>query len=216
MTHEVTPCPLCNTADTSHFHRDNRREYLHCPTCKLVFVPRRWFISAEAEKAEYDRHRNDPEDPGYRRFLSRLAVPMQDRLVAHSHGLDFGAGPGPTLSVMFEEIGHKVAIYDPFYANDAALLETQYDFITATEVVEHLHKPGEVLDGLWILLKPGGWLGVMTKRVKDYAAFARWHYIRDPTHVCFFSRSTFDWLAARWRARIEFVDSDVVLFQKND
>ena len=42
---------------------------------------------------------------------------------------------------MFEEMGHTVALYDYFYANDPFVLHHLYDFITATEVVEHLHNP---------------------------------------------------------------------------
>ena len=89
-----------------------------------------------------------------------------------------------------------------------------YDFITTTEVVEHLHYPRRELDRLWDILKPGGSLGVMTKLVRDRAAFATWHYISEPTHVCFFSRSTFQWLADEWQADLMFEGNDVILFEK--
>ena len=68
-----------------------------------MFVPRSYHLSAADEKAQYDLHENDPNDPGYRAFLDRLAGPLDKRLAPHSHGLDFGCGPGPTLSVMLEE-----------------------------------------------------------------------------------------------------------------
>ncbi len=141
---------------------------------------------------------------------------MQERLESGSRGLDFGSGPGPTLSVMFEEVGHSVEIYDHFYARDPCVLEKKYDFITATEVVEHLHNPRKELDRLWACLKPGGILGVMTKLVLDHEAFARWHYKNDPTHICFFSRSTFEWLAAQWLAELTFANKDVILFYKTN
>jgi hypothetical protein len=54
----------------------------------------------------------------------------------------------------------------------------------------------------------------MTKRVIDRARFAAWHYTNDPTHVCFFSRETFTWLAVRWGARLEVLAPDIVMFQK--
>jgi 2-polyprenyl-3-methyl-5-hydroxy-6-metoxy-1,4-benzoquinol methylase len=181
-----------------------------------VFVPSIHFLSAKKEKAEYDLHRNTPADQGYRKFLNRIFMPMQKRLAPGSRGLDFGCGPGPTLSLMFEEIGHSVAIYDQFYEREASVLKGQYDFITATEVVEHLHDPRKELDRLWSCLKPGGSLGVMTKLVLDRKAFARWHYKNDLTHVCFFSRSTFEWLATRWQAELTFSGKDVVIFLKGD
>ena len=128
----------------------------------------------------------------------------------------FGSGPGPTLSVMFEEIGHSMVIYDHFYARESSALEKQYDFITATEVVEHLHNPGIELDRLWSCLKPGGSLGIMTKLSPDREAFARWHYKTDATHVCFFSKTTFEWLSLKWQAELVFFGKDAIIFYKKN
>lgn len=207
-------CPVCGGLRTTPFHQDRRRDYLRCRICRLVFVPPAYYLSRTAEKAEYDRHQNHPDDPGYRRFLERLFRPLQTRLALRSRGLDFGAGPGPALAAMLTEAGHDVTLYDPFYANRPEALTRHYDFITASEVVEHLHRPGPELDRLFHLLKPGGLLGIMTKRVIDRERFARWHYKNDPTHVCFFSRATFTWLAARWRAQLDIVDRDVIIIGK--
>ncbi|MEM7347265.1 MAG: class I SAM-dependent methyltransferase [Chloroflexota bacterium] len=207
-------CPLCQTSNAPFFFKDSQRDYFRCKTCHLIFVPSHQYLSPKAEKAEYDLHQNSPEDVGYRRFLSRLFSPMQARLSPTSQGLDFGAGPGPTLSVMFEEAGHTMAIYDPFYANDVSLFEQTYDFITASEVVEHLHHPLADLNRLWECLRPNGFFGLMTKLALDKAAFAQWHYKNDLTHVCFFSRETFQWLADTWQAEMIFVDKDVTLFRK--
>lgn len=207
-------CPLCDKAEVTHFVRDNRRDYFRCGRCALVFVPPQQRVSPEREKAEYDLHQNTPDDPGYRRFLSRLFEPLCERLPSGSRGLDFGCGPGPTLSVMFAEAGFPMAVYDPFYADDPRVFSHHYDFITATEVAEHLHRPGRELERLWECLRPGGTLGLMTKLVRDRAAFAGWHYKNDLTHVCFFSQETFRWLATRWGAELELIGSDVILLRK--
>lgn len=190
------------------------RDYVRCQQCALVFVPAAQFISPEQEKAQYDLHQNHPDDQSYRQFLSRLFIPLKNRLKSGAQGLDFGSGPGPTLSLMFEEHGYHMNIYDPFYADDARVFQQQYDFITATETVEHLHHPKSELDRLWELLKPGGHLGIMTKLVIDRDAFANWHYKNDPTHVCFFSNETFQWLAKIWKAKLEFIGNDVILLEK--
>ena len=115
---------------------------------------------------------------------------------------------------MFEEADHHVKLYDPFYARDDEVLKQDYDFITASEVVEHLHDPATELERLWSMLKPGGWLGIMTKLALDKEAFAKWHYKNDLTHVCFFSRETMEWLARRWGAEYVQVGADVCLFRK--
>jgi len=209
------PCPLCASSQVEHYLADSRRDYLQCGVCRLVFVPPHQHLSAAEEKAHYDLHENDPADPGYRKFLSRLATPLMEKLADKSVGLDFGSGPGPTLSLMMAEAGHRVAIFDPYYAPDHSCLRQHYDFITATEVVEHLSRPGEELDRLWSLLNAGGWLGLMTKRVSGREAFTRWHYKNDPTHICFYSRETFDHLGLKWQAEVLYPDADVVLFHKN-
>lgn len=214
---QMTPldaCPLCHAVASLAYHHDARREYRQCRVCALVFVPPAQRLGSEEERAVYDQHQNSPADPGYRRFLGRLFEPLRERLGPGAAGLDFGAGPGPTLSVMFEEAGHPMAIYDPFYAPDASVFARDYDFITATEVVEHLFAPGAELERLASRLRPGGWLGLMTKRVTSQEAFRRWHYILDPTHVCFFSEDTFRWLGEQLRMTVTFSAADVVLLRK--
>ncbi|MEP5764091.1 MAG: class I SAM-dependent methyltransferase [Halieaceae bacterium] len=207
-------CPLCNATETALFHRDQRRDYLRCAACQLVFVPPAYQLKATAERAEYELHENDPADSGYRHFLSRLAEPLLQRLPAGASGLDFGCGPGPALAQMLREAGCTIALYDPFFAADTAVLESRYDFITATEVVEHLHHPGVELSRLWSLLEPGGYLGLMTKLVIDAQAFANWHYKNDPTHVCFFSVATWQWWARHFHAELELIGSDVILLRR--
>lgn len=207
-------CPLCDASESKPFYRDRHRQYFRCGSCNLIHLPPAQHPSCEEERAEYDKHQNSPDDPNYRTFLGRLFTPLLQRLTPQSQGLDFGCGPGPTLSVMFEETGHSMSLYDPLYAPDVVVLARHYDFITATEVVEHLHEPGKELERLWTMLKPGGWLGIMTKLALDEDAFSRWHYKNDLTHVCFFSTETMSWLANKWQAEYELIGRDVVLFRK--
>jgi len=207
-------CPLCQSQHISEFYHDQNRNYVCCPICCLVFVPPNQLLSSKEEKGRYDLHQNSPHDPDYRQFLNRLFNPMNKHLKPKSCGLDFGSGPGPTLSVMFKESSHFVELYDPFYANDIRVFNKQYDFITLTEVAEHLHNPKKEFDRLWKSLKLGGQLGVMTKMILDRNSFINWHYKNDPTHICFYARSTFEWLAAQWGAMIKFFGNDVVIFYK--
>ncbi len=215
METTLLTCPLCaDKKGSSHFHSDRQRDYYRCSHCHLIHVPHSQLLCLDAERAEYDKHQNSHGDAGYRKFLSRLFVPLNTRINPASKGLDFGSGPGPTLSLMFEEAGHKMSLFDPFYAPDKNVLNGHYDFITASEVVEHLHNPAKELGLLWSILKPGGWLGIMTKLALDRDAFSRWHYKSDPTHVCFFSSTTMDWLARQWQTAIVQIGKDVHLFQK--
>lgn len=207
-------CPLCRGGNIKFFHEDKQRAYVQCSHCRLVFVPRHYWLNAAEEKATYDLHRNHPGDPGYRKFLSRLSEPLLEKLGAEQHGLDFGCGPGPTLSSLLETHGHRVDLYDPFYFNDPSIFRKKYDFICASEVVEHLHAPDREFSALFEMLKPGGWLALMTKLVIDRQAFARWHYIRDLTHICFYCRDTFEYLAGRYCTTLEYPAKDVILLNR--
>jgi len=215
-------CPLCEGSDSVLFHQDNnkrtQRPYFQCQQCHLVFVPPEYYLSAQEEKTEYDQHENQLEDDGYERFLSRFWNPLRRLLNEQPNPktiLDYGCGPGPLLSKMMEKEGHNVAIYDYFYANDPSVLKpNHYDVITSTEVIEHLHHPKQVVEQWLNLLKPNGYLGVMTKLVSSQQAFQTWHYKNDLTHVCFFSEACFQWLANRYGLTADFADKDVTLFRK--
>lgn len=208
----TTPCPLCFSLDTTEFFQDKQRDYLRCRQCRLVFVPPLLHLKPDAEKAIYDCHQNQIEDPGYRRFLSRLAEPLSSRLPAGAKGLDYGCGPGPLLAKMIREQGHTMHIFDLYYANQPEILQSRYDFVTCTEVVEHFRQPKQEFQRLFGLLKPRGHLAIMTKLVIDADAFSRWHYKNDMTHISFFSEDTLQWLATSYQCRLEIIGKDVIIF----
>lgn len=210
----TTRCPLCSCDSCDLFFQDKKREYLRCSNCELVFVPKSYWLNSTDEKAVYDLHQNSPDDKGYRDFLSRLTIPLLDKLTSKQKGLDFGCGPGPTLFSLMEEKGHKVELYDPFYYDDASVFSKSYDFICATEVVEHLQNPGLTFSLLFQMLKQHGWLGILTKMVIDKQSFTNWHYIRDMTHICFYNHSSFEFIAKRFNAKVIFSGNDTILFHK--
>ena len=212
--HDNTLCPLCRHKRIETYFADRTRRYLRCHHCCLVFVPECEWLGAEEEKAVYDLHRNDPQDRGYRQFLSRLSAPLIEKLGPPKQGLDFGCGPGPTLSLMLEAQGHRVDLFDPIYQCNDEVFSRSYDFICATEVVEHLRNPDATFSVLFTLLKKGGWLGIMTKLVLNRTAFGAWHYIRDLTHICFYSGKTFEYLSRRYNAEMQIVGKDVILLKK--
>ena len=210
-----SPCPLCRHPAAQSYHSDRVRSYYQCGNCALVFVPPEYHLSLEGERAYYDLHENSLQDQGYRRFLSRCAIPLLGELMPASEGLDFGCGPAPLLAQMLAEAGHRVELYDSYYVPNAGAMKRDYDFIVATEVIEHLSAPGEELQRMWERLRPGGVLALMTKLVISPERFANWHYIRDPTHISFFSVPTFRWLAEKLQAELEFADSDVIFLRKS-
>jgi SAM-dependent methyltransferase len=206
-------CPLC-THPLSYSLPVAGKDYHRCLGCELVWLDPACHLELAAEKAVYDGHDNQVDDPRYRAFLMRAFGEVLARVPPPADGLDFGCGPGPALLAMGREAGYRMAGYDKFYADEPELLTRQYDFITSTEVIEHIADPRAVLDRLWDCLKPGGLLVLQTQRVLGDERFRQWRYRHDPTHIVFFAEASFRALATRWQAGISFPHADVVVLTK--
>lgn len=211
---EPSECPLCHSHEIRPFAEAHERRYLECTVCRLVHLLPRQRLDLSAERAHYETHENDPDDPGYRAFLSRVCSPLSKHLPDGAEGLDYGSGPGPTLSLMLQEYGFRVEHYDPMFAPAMEALHHSYDFITCTETAEHFFRPAEEFEQLDRLLRPGGWLGVMTEMLQEGQGLEGWRYARDPTHVCFYRVHTMKWIASHFEWSAEFPQRNVVLFRK--
>lgn len=210
-------CPLCKHQGTDFFTDQKcATPYYRCEQCDLIWMHPDSRVSSEDELAHYNTHNNDPADPRYRAFLSKLWDPLKERLPATAKGLDYGSGPGPTLHLMAEEDGFECAHYDPYFHRDDSALQNQYDFITCSETAEHFYDPDLEFNQLADRLLPGGWLGVMTTRYDDQINFKNWHYRHDPTHVAFYTDKTFEAIADRFNfEQPVIVSKSVVLLRKS-
>jgi SAM-dependent methyltransferase len=187
-------CPLClQPIDRSAplVGADGRR-FQHCQHCRLITAVNGCELSLEQCRDHYQTHQNGPEHPGYVQFLQRLAIPLRNYLQPHQRGLDFGCGPGPTLSGLLGGDGRCCHNYDPlFFPN---LPAGPFDFITVTECCEHFEKPRSEFAKFANLLRPGGHLGIMTELCVPLDQFARWYYTRDPTHITFYHPDSFSFI----------------------
>ena len=206
-------CPLCGAA-TGLPWRETSGIYRHCACCDLVSRDPASWLDAAAERAYYGTHDNRIDDPGYRRFLAQLAEPLMAQLVPGTCGLDYGCGAAPALAAMLGEAGFPTVGYDPFFAPDETPLAARYGFVTCTEVLEHMHAPLRDLTRIDGMLVAGGVLGLMTELRPPRAAFSRWHYHRDPTHVGFHSGQSLEWIARRFGWEPIGLDRRVSLWRK--
>lgn len=207
-------CPLCQYDHVEMFYQNTTRVYLLCQRCQLVFVPEQFHLSGYEEKKRYDYHCNSADDAGYRDFLNRLFAPLRKKLAVGASGLDYGCGPGPALARMFEEAGHTMKLYDLHYAPDQRTLQQHYDFICCSEAIEHFARPAHEWQRFLEITRPGSWIGIMTQMRDNVRHFADWYYKNDPTHIGFYSRATFQWLARQYRLSTEYHDDSVVLFRR--
>ena len=211
---DVRACPLCHSDLVRQLAVVDSKTFWRCGVCHLTFLSSESYLSPDDELARYLLHENSPEDCRYRQFLSRLTDHLIPKLQPGAKGLDFGSGPGPTLSVMLEEAGFPMAIYDPYFAPDTAPLEREYDFITCTETVEHFYQPTKEFQCFDRMLRRNGWLGIMTEILDSDTDFANWWYHREPTHVCFYKYETMAWIANQYDWRVEYPRKNVTLFYK--
>ncbi len=193
---------------------DERRYYL-CDTCALICVDPAHHLAPDAEKAHYTTHENSIENAGYVHFLDRVIQPTLPYLNTTMRGLDYGCGPGPTLSRLLRRQGIACEDYDPLFVPRAP--RPPYDFIFSTECFEHFRLPHQEIRRICALLRPGGLLAVMTERWTTLEHFAQWYYPRDPTHVAFYHADTMRYVCTRFGLTVLWQDADrVVIFRRGD
>lgn len=204
-------CLLCQTKSNT-FEMDT----FLCPDCHLVFKNPVIFWDHDQDVARYTTHNNNSSDQGYVDFLAKLLVPLKPLLPQKFMALDFGCGPGPTLSILLEEIGGEVENFDPIFFPDAHLLIPEsYDLVTSTEVVEHFKSPQHDWETLVSLVKDNGLLAIMTLLYSKEIDFKSWWYKNDNTHVVFYQKETIAYIAKTYNLNIVFTDNkSIIIFKK--
>ncbi len=208
-------CRLCQMPNLAPLAGSgDLRDYTRCPRCDLHFLSPTRHLSAAEEMARYLLHENDPTDFRYQKFVQPLCDEILARATIGQMGLDFGAGTGPVLAEMLEHRQLQIKKYDPFFWRDDSLLSQAYDFVYCCEVIEHFYDPSKEFRRLRQLLRPGGFLAVMTHFWEPSVDFESWYYRRDPTHVAFYSEATANWIQRELGfSRVTFLGSRIAIFE---
>ena len=190
-------CVICKSETTIIEHPLFGR-FHSCSHCEFISKNPNDTISSKEEFKIYNTHQNSYDDPRYIQFFQTFLDDAVFPFVSEGKvALDFGSGPTPVLSRMLKETYHyQVDLYDLYYQPNPVYIDKQYDLITTTEVVEHIHHPMQTFELFKELLKPEGILAVMTlfhQHDKDH--FLNWHYIRDRSHVSFYTPKTMEVIA---------------------
>jgi hypothetical protein len=203
-------CRLCG-ALTRAFYTESRaprripspRRYELCPNCDLVQVHRSDLPTFSRERTRYEEHRNS--DRRYHDYLCEFAQRRIVPLIGRSghrgrlEVIDYGSGPVAALAPVLRDLGLRVFGYDPFFGPFREPPSQSGDIVVLHEVVEHFSRPGSALPRAVAAMRRCGFLVVEAQtRPPDAAAFARWTYRQDPTHVAFYTRETFAHIARRW------------------
>ncbi|HBI04728.1 MAG TPA: class I SAM-dependent methyltransferase [Paenibacillaceae bacterium] len=186
-------CKICGSKTREFYYKTFDLNYYQCNECDFISRDGNSIISSEEEVAIYNEHENSIEDPRYVAYFKKF---IDEAVVNYSgqgkKGLDFGSGPSPVLATVLErDYNYSMDIYDVYYAPEKTYIGQKYDLVTCTEVVEHLSNPLEYFHLFKELLKEDGILCIMTSfHPKDEERFLKWHYVRDLTHVSFFTLKT--------------------------
>ena len=208
-------CIVCKSKKIELFQIIKDKTYWRCLHCYVTFLDKKNYVDLETEKKHYLKHNNLIEDIGYRKFLSRLITPIKKYISLNDLGLDYGCGYCPTLFHMLKEDGYKIEFYDPFFFPNQTIFFNKYNFITCAEVVEHFFNPHEEFNKIDNILEKNGWLGLMTSFMTEDYLFKDWYYRRDPTHVVFYKKKTFEVIASQRNWNLIFPCNNIVLFNKN-
>lgn len=191
-------CKICGSIHMTSYHHPKFDMLFHeCLDCEAIYKDIENQISLIDEKKQYDHHQNSIENEGYVNFLTNFIDSALIPFLNHGTLLDFGSGPKPVLKQILESRYHfDVDIYDYFYKKDDTVFNNTYDGITSTEVFEHLWEPLDIINQLKEILNTNGILAIMTFfHPKDREKFFDWFYIRDPSHVIFYTSKTFEVIA---------------------
>lgn len=211
-------CPICASHITTKWIHPRRKTLYHlCQSCEAIFMDPKDYPSKEIELKKYMEHENDLSNEGYVNFLENFIDSAVQPYLKSGHILDYGSGPNPVLSILLERRGFHVAIYDPFFHKTMDESMT-FDMITATEVIEHFHDPMLNFKRMIEMLKPHGFLSVMTLfHHDDMDHFKDWFYQRDPTHVIFYRPKTLSIIADQLGLTlVEHNDYRYAVFKKNE
>ena len=207
-------CTVCKSSNIDLFLKLGKLLYWGCNVCGSKYLDPKNYVSNSDAKKHYLKHNNSITDLNYKNFLLKLIEPVKDKISTVDIGLDYGCGFAPALASIFKSYGFKVELYDPFFFPNKDVLLKKYKFITCSEVVEHFFNPCDEFDKINNLLDDNSWFGVMTTFLTKNELFENWYYRRDPTHVVFYKKKTFQHIGYQRNWQVFFPSENIVLFYK--
>ena len=206
-------CILCEGA-TKEFWKSKNREFVECTTCGGIQLLPDFYISKYAEEKRYLTHNNDIEDLGYQDFVSPITSQILKDFTPKHSGLDYGCGTGPVAANILEKQGYSIALYDPYFYPNTAVLNDTYDFIICCEVMEHFYDPKREFIELAQRLNAGGKLYCKTSIYSEEIDFDNWYYKNDRTHVFFYTAESLEWIRNNLGFSALEINPKVIIFGK--
>lgn len=222
---------LIYTTKDRHYGIKGEFNIYKCKSCELVFIKP---LLSESELNElypqnYYAYQDFKDKSSLlqrinRRFVLKIGT-RDPKFEKPGKMLDVGCGSGKFLYSQREkgwetygvevskaaaEFGRKAAGLDIFGGNlvDAAFESNTFDYVRSNHSFEHITNPGEVLDEVYRILKPGGKLMIGVPNINGLAAkmFGKyWWYLGAPVHPFNYSDKTLPRVLAKHQFKVEKV-----------
>ncbi|XMB72897.1 class I SAM-dependent methyltransferase [Mycoplasmatota bacterium WC30] len=210
-------CKVCGSQTEEIHHAKFNVSYFRCTNCEFISKDDSAMISKEHELKIYNYHNNSLENEGYVKYLKNFIDTAIIPFVQGSRALDFGSGPSPVLSyILKNDYDFTCDIYDLYFSPTKSYTNKVYNLVVCTEVIEHIPYPLEYFGFFKSLLEEDGTLSMMTLlHPNDNELFLNWHYIRDKSHISFFSLKTLEVISQKVGLKIIYSDNNrCITFKK--
>ncbi len=197
-------CKICKSNTIGIVDNKTDKIYHKCLECEYIYLDEAFHLDSVTEKKHYDNHDNNLDSLGYVKMFENLidefVTPLNYEIKT---ALDFGCGEGEVLPILLERRNIPCDRYDLFYFPKKVHSGKKYDLIVSTEVFEHLSEPLEVFKNLLLHINKNGYILLMTAfHPSNDEKFLKWFYIKDVTHIGFFSMKTFEYIATKLNLKI--------------
>jgi len=202
-------CKICrNSTKILSF---NNVFYRKCFSCDFLFKTDEYILSSESEFERYKLHNNN--DLSYFSYQKSFYFSIKEFLSGKV--LDYGCGDNHILASIIMEEGYDSSFYDLYFYNNEYVLKNSYDSIILEEVIEHLKDPIKEIKKLLEILNKNGKIIIRTQFLNDELDLSKWWYLRDSTHISFFSIKTFIYICELFNLKIIYCnDKDLIVLQK--
>ncbi len=208
-------CAICSGTINQSYIKRNGVTLMRCLKCKFVFIPQQLYdtnpalqyLNDTTSPSAYYSTTATVDKKNFQRTLSRL-----EQYIAPGTILDIGASVGTFLDVAKKRGWHGIGI-EPNpkavaiarskglemlqgFFNDQCLKELQkqfpsgFDAVHMGDIIEHVFEPLELLRLARAILKPGGYLAIVTPDIDTL--LAKKYQIKPKEHLVYFNRSSME------------------------
>lgn len=202
-------CKICG--NSTKLLSINNIFYRKCSLCDFLFKTDEYILSSKSEFERYKLHNNN--DQGYIDYQKNFYNDIKGFL--YGKVLDYGCGDNHVLASIISDSGFDSSFYDLYFYHDEKVLNEKYDIIILEEVIEHLKDPLGEIKKLLEILNNSGKIIIRTQLLNYKVDLSKWWYLRDSTHISFFSFKTFKYICELFNLNIIYCnDKDILVLEK--